>query len=102
MVHTRRGEYLHPPPRTLPILSIYNRYFLNPLPSFLPVHLTCENSSKNTQTPVSMDFRSTMLSPAHFPDPLTFLPERWLVAANKPDKYLMPFSRGTRGCLGQK
>lgn len=49
-----------------------------------------------------MDFRSTMISPLHFPDPLTFLPERWLVDANKPDKYLMPFSRGTRGCLGQK
>lgn len=52
-------------------------------------------------TPVSMDFRSTMISPAHFPSPLVFTPERWLVEGEKPDKYLMPFSRGTRGCLGQ-
>lgn len=49
-----------------------------------------------------MDFRSTMISPAHFPDPLVFTPERWLVEDNRLDKYLMPFSRGTRGCLGQK
>ena len=49
-----------------------------------------------------MDLRSTMLSPAHFPDPLTFSPERWLADDHKSDRYLMPFGRGTRGCLGQK
>ncbi|KAF6223654.1 hypothetical protein HO133_000497 [Letharia lupina] len=37
-------------------------------------------------TPVSMDFRSTLLSPAHFPDPLTFAPDRWLVPADRPDR----------------
>lgn len=43
-----------------------------------------------------------MLSPAHFPDPLTFSPERRLVDDHKSNRYLMPFDRGTRGCLGQK
>ena len=43
-----------------------------------------------------------MLSPAHFPDSLTFSLDRWLVDDHKSNRYLMPFGRGTRGCLGQQ
>ncbi|KAK3070560.1 hypothetical protein LTR53_010241 [Teratosphaeriaceae sp. CCFEE 6253] len=40
--------------------------------------------------------------PRLFPNGETFLPERWLDpdAAPKLEKYLVPFSRGTRNCLG--
>lgn len=38
-----------------------------------------------------------------FPDPKRFRPERWLNVGQRErmDKYLVNFSRGTRGCLGQ-
>ena len=50
-----------------------------------------------------MAVRSPMVSPALFPAPFSFTPDRWLGENDKKlDKYLMPFSRGTRGCLGQK
>ena len=36
-----------------------------------------------------------------FPDPETFDPERWLgEGASKRERYLVNFSKGTRGCLG--
>ena len=40
--------------------------------------------------------------PDIFPDPRTWKPERWLEADNfvRLDKYLVPFSKGTRACLG--
>jgi cytochrome P450 len=39
-----------------------------------------------------------------FPQPLEFIPERWLDAKEKQrmERYLVPFSKGTRGCLGIK
>lgn len=40
---------------------------------------------------------------AYFNDPFTFKPERWMEANSSDlDKYLVSFSRGTRGCLGLK
>lgn len=38
-----------------------------------------------------------------FPEPKTFKPERWLNPGQREhlEKYLVSFSRGTRGCLGQ-
>ena len=36
-----------------------------------------------------------------FPEPHTFRPERWLHGSqDRLQRYLVPFSRGTRGCLG--
>lgn len=45
------------------------------------------------------------LHPRTFPDPLKFKRERWIEAAQAGfplTNYLASFSRGTRGCLGQK
>ena len=52
-----------------------------------------------------MDLRSTMMDPTLFVDPTDFCPGRWLDAASRNEnleRWLMPFSRGTRNCLGQK
>ncbi|KAJ5438316.1 benzoate 4-monooxygenase cytochrome P450 [Penicillium daleae] len=35
-----------------------------------------------------------------FPEPYTFRPERWLERNQRLDRYLVPFNRGTRSCLG--
>lgn len=35
-----------------------------------------------------------------YPDPYEFKPERWLVENPPSEKYLAPFSKGTRACLG--
>lgn len=44
------------------------------------------------------------MDPQLFPEPETFRPERWMSkdkeAANGLEKYLQPFSRGPRSCLG--
>lgn len=43
--------------------------------------------------------------PAIFPDPLVFQPERWLkqsTTGSSLDRYLVPFSKGSQGCLGPK
>jgi len=38
-----------------------------------------------------------------FPDPLTFKPERWVGKYNpKMDKHFVPFTKGSRSCLGIK
>ena len=49
--------------------------------------------------PLSMTGLLIHHSPTYFTDPMTFRPERWL---EKPslDSYLVPFSRGTRACVG--
>lgn len=41
--------------------------------------------------------------PDAFPDPDKFDPERWLADQDihRLDRYLVPFSRGSRGCIGQ-
>ena len=46
-----------------------------------------------------------MMDSQIFPCPHVFSPERWLRAAERGEsleRWLMPFSRGTRACLGQK
>ena len=40
-----------------------------------------------------------------FPNPTKFDPERWITAAEQNQnltKYLVPFHRGTRNCIGLK
>jgi cytochrome P450 len=56
------------------------------------------------QTPVSMSQRLTHENPAIFPNPRSFLPERWLDPAERRrlEKYMQPFGRGSRACLGQQ
>ncbi len=50
-------------------------------------------------TPVSMDARTTHMDSTVFPEPLKFLPERWIDNPNQ-DRYLLTFSKGTRMCAG--
>ncbi|KAE8421134.1 cytochrome P450 [Aspergillus pseudocaelatus] len=54
-------------------------------------------------TPVSMSSHFILRDPAIFPDPLVFQPERWLKQSTiglSLDRYLVPFSKGSQGCLG--
>ncbi|KAI4159386.1 MAG: hypothetical protein LQ342_006642 [Letrouitia transgressa] len=53
--------------------------------------------------PVSMSLRDILHDPSIFRDPLAFRPERWL--RSNPDyelvnRFYVPFSRGTRMCIG--
>ena len=49
--------------------------------------------------PLSMTGLLIHHSPAYFEDPMAFQPQRWLDNPTL-DKYLVPFSRGTRACVG--
>lgn len=55
------------------------------------------------QTCIGMTIGSMHTDPAVFPDPLKFIPERW-VGDHDPrmDQYFVPFSKGSRNCLGMK
>ena len=55
-------------------------------------------------TPVGMTSIFAHDNPVVFPEPHRFIPERWLgekTAAERKDRYLVNFSKGTRACLGQ-
>ena len=52
-------------------------------------------------TPISMTIYLLHNHPDSFPEPHEFRPERWLTApADRPDRYLVHFSKGTRSCVG--
>ncbi|GKZ27267.1 hypothetical protein AbraCBS73388_004042 [Aspergillus brasiliensis] len=54
-------------------------------------------------TSVSMTIHFILRDAGIFPEPLQFLPERWLLEPEdlrKLERYLVPFSKGTMGCLG--
>ncbi|KAL5384587.1 hypothetical protein PMIN06_012506 [Paraphaeosphaeria minitans] len=53
-------------------------------------------------TPVSMTSLLQHRDPEKFPSPMQFDPERWLGQSDNArlDRYLVPFSKGTRQCLG--
>ncbi|GLA62109.1 hypothetical protein AtubIFM55763_011211 [Aspergillus tubingensis] len=54
--------------------------------------------------PVSMTTFFILRDPKIFPEPLQFIPERWLLEPEdlrKLERYLVPFSKGTLGCMGQ-
>lgn len=53
--------------------------------------------------PLSMTGLLIHHSPTYFDDPMAFWPQRWLEEEKKDkslDKYFVPFSRGTRSCVG--
>ncbi|KAJ6031900.1 benzoate 4-monooxygenase cytochrome P450 [Penicillium herquei] len=51
-------------------------------------------------TPVSMSNRFILRDPKFFSDPFIFAPERWIESNQSLEKYLVPFSKGSQGCLG--
>lgn len=56
-------------------------------------------------TPISSTMYFILMHPGLFPEPQTFLPERWLTSAGEfnhtlANKYLVNFGRGSRSCLG--
>lgn len=55
--------------------------------------------------PISMSLRHILLNPDIFREPLEFRPERWLKSnpdLDRINKFYVPFSRGTRNCIGIK
>jgi cytochrome P450 len=56
-------------------------------------------------TTVSMTTKLTHDNPTIFPNPQSYDPERWLVAPEERkrlEKYLQPFGKGSRACIGQQ
>ena len=53
------------------------------------------------RTPVSMTTTLVHHNPNIFPDPKSFIPERWISNPSL-SRYLMSFGIGSRGCLGMK
>ncbi|KAE8381628.1 benzoate 4-monooxygenase cytochrome P450 [Aspergillus bertholletiae] len=54
--------------------------------------------------PVSMSTYFILRDPEIFPDPTSFMPERWMLEPEdlkRLERYLVPASKGTLGCLGQ-
>ena len=50
-----------------------------------------------------MNTTDVLMDPKIFVEPEKFVPERWLTGSSKNktlDKYLVPFSKGPRGCIG--
>ena len=53
-------------------------------------------------TPIAMTSLLQHRDPSKFPNPMKFDPDRWLEKSEtgRLDKYLVPFSKGTRQCMG--
>jgi cytochrome P450 len=52
-----------------------------------------------------MTLRDVSLDPEIFPEPMEFRPERWLPSnpnLDRCNRYLVPFGRGSRMCIGLK
>lgn len=63
--------------------------------------LTFRQWSIPAGTPVGMTAVMMHENPTIFPNPREFQPERWLHnEGTRLEKYLVPFSRGTRACIG--
>lgn len=50
---------------------------------------------------VTVYLRAANRSPATWPDPLRFRPDRHLATDGQPNRALLPFGLGPRGCIGQ-
>jgi cytochrome P450 len=66
--------------------------------------IVCGEWNIPTGTPVGMTTLLIHTDEKLYPEPMRFKPERWmdLDARKKVDKTYMPFSRGTRNCLGMQ
>lgn len=70
-----------------------------------PIIFTDSTRNKGKQyvlpsgTPVSMTGMLVHYDSNYYPEPLVFNPDRWLQNPGL-EKYLVPFSRGTRQCIG--
>lgn len=63
--------------------------------------LQCRGIFIPANTTVGMTAMLTHLNDTIFPEPRVFRPERWLGPDGKRlERYLVPFNRGTRSCLG--
>ncbi|KAF1948846.1 cytochrome P450 [Byssothecium circinans] len=51
-------------------------------------------------TPVSTSTHFIHLDPNYFPNPHRFDPDRWFGATRGMEKYVIPFSKGGRACIG--
>ena len=51
-------------------------------------------------TQVGMSSLSMLTDPEIYPSPEFFQPDRWLGPNKPPEKYFVPFSKGSRQCLG--
>lgn len=61
----------------------------------------CHGKTIPAGTIVNMTALLTHKNDKIFPEPMVFKPERWLGNQNKKlERYLVPFNRGTRSCLG--
>lgn len=49
-----------------------------------------------------MTQKLTNYNPTIFPNPTSFIPERWLDQKERKrlDKYMQPFGKGSRACIG--
>ena len=68
------------------------------------IHIYDTNPPK---TPIGMNPRSVLLDPSVFPNPHSFIPERWIPQdpagqKNNPDRYFVAFGKGSRMCQGMK
>ncbi|KAE8336194.1 hypothetical protein BDV24DRAFT_142415 [Aspergillus arachidicola] len=73
------------------------------LPRISPTPLAYKDYIIPPGTPVSQSIYFMHMDPTVFPNPDSFNPERWLEASSKGErltKFLVPFSKGSRICLG--
>ncbi|KAE8369043.1 cytochrome P450 [Aspergillus caelatus] len=73
------------------------------LPRISPTALAYKDYIIPPGTPVSQSIYFMHMDPTIFPNPEAFNPERWLEASSKGErltKFLVPFSKGSRICLG--
>lgn len=84
---------LHPP-AALPLTRVApNEAILYPAPPQTPKYIIPPG------TPMTMPCHLTMRDPKVFPNPKSWIPERW-IENPKLDRYILTFGRGTRICLG--